>query len=147
MISVVIPVKNGGTDLVRCLEAIARQIVDHPVEVVVVDSGSEDGSPDRARALGARVLEIPPEDFSHGGARMLGARQARGDVLVFTSQDAYADDENWLSRLVAPLTGEKVAGIYGRHSRTSMPTRQSGTFSTSSTGLSRGHSDSSTRHG
>ena len=114
MISVVIPVKNGGADLVRCLEAIAAQAVDEMVEVVVVDSGSDDGSPDRARALGARVIEIPPEEFSHGGARMLGAREARGDVLVFTSQDAYADDEHWLARLVAPLVRTHVAGVYGR---------------------------------
>ena len=51
VISVVIPVKDGGADLVRCLDGIARQEVDEPVEVVVVDSGSRDGSADaRARA-------------------------------------------------------------------------------------------------
>ena len=114
MISVVIPVKNGGLDLVRCLEAIAGQQVEDDVEVVVVDSGSTDGSARRACRHGAVVLEIPPEEFDHGGARMLGVRAASGDVLVFTSQDAYADDEHWLARLVAPLGGENVAGVYGR---------------------------------
>ncbi len=103
MISVVIPVKDGGLDLVRCLEAIARQQVDEEVEVVVIDSGSSDGSVERARRLGARVHEIRPEEFSHGGARNLGAELARGDILVFTSQDAYATDETWLASLVAPL--------------------------------------------
>ena len=44
MISVVIPVKDGGADLMRCLEAIAHQRVDEEVEIVVVDSGSRDGS-------------------------------------------------------------------------------------------------------
>ena len=114
MISVVIPVKNGGVDLVRCLEAIARQDVDDEVEVVVVDSGSTDGSPERARDLGARVIEISPEEFSHGGARTLGASVAHGDVLAFTTQDAYANDEHWLAHLVAPLVSERVAGAYGR---------------------------------
>lgn len=114
MISVVIPVKDGGLDLVRCLEAIARQQVDDEVEVVIVDSGSADGSAHRARALGARVLEIDPDEFSHGGARTLGVREAQGNVLVFTSQDAYADNEHWLARLVAPLEREGVAGVYGR---------------------------------
>jgi glycosyltransferase involved in cell wall biosynthesis len=114
MISVVIPVKDGGLDLVRCLEAIGRQEVDDAVEIVVVDSGSSDGSPRRARDLGARVVEIPAEEFSHGGARTLGASEADGEVLVFTTQDAYAADEHWLARLVAPLRGEGVAGVYGR---------------------------------
>jgi rhamnosyltransferase len=115
VISVVIPVKNGGSDLVRCLEAIARQRVDDAVEVVVVDSGSQDGSAGRARSFGARVHEIPPTEFHHGRTRNLGARLAGGDVLVFTSQDAYAASESWLADLTAPLRNDhSLAGAYGR---------------------------------
>jgi len=115
MISVVIPVKDGGLDLVRCLQAVARQHVDEEVEVVVVDSGSSDGSAERALELGARVHEILSEEFTHGGARNLGADLARGDIVVFTSQDAYAVDEHWLATLVAPLRADAaVAGVYGR---------------------------------
>lgn len=127
MISVVIPVKDGGLDLVRCLEGVARQQVDDEVEVVVVDSGSRDGSVARARALGARVHEIPSQEFTHGGARNLGAELARGEIVVFTSQDAYAVDEGWLTALVTPLLGNtRVAGIYGRqipHDGASPPER------------------------
>lgn len=115
MITVVIPVKDGGRDLVRCLEAITGQQVDQEVEVVVVDSGSTDGSPETARQLGARVHEIPPAEFNHGGTRNLGARLAKGDVLVFTTQDAYAENADWLARLVAPLASDPgIAGVYGR---------------------------------
>jgi rhamnosyltransferase len=115
VISVVIPVKDGGTDLVRCLDAIARQRIDEPVEVVVVDSGSCDGSAERARSLGARVHTIAPEEFHHGRTRNLGARMASGETLVFTSQDAYAASELWLARLTAPLReDDTVAGVYGR---------------------------------
>ena len=127
MISVVVPVKDGGADLVRCLAAIAGQRLDEEVEVVVVDSGSRDGSPDRARELGARVHEIPATDFNHGRTRNLGAGLAGGDVLVFTSQDAYPADDGWLAALVAPLRGEGgVAGVYGRqlpHADASPPER------------------------
>ena len=116
MISVVIPVKDGGTDLLRCLESIRAQRVDEEVEVVVVDSGSADGSVERARQLGARVHEIPAEDFNHGRTRNLGVELARGETVVFTSQDAYAEDDDWLACLVAPLrSGSDVAGVYGRH--------------------------------
>jgi rhamnosyltransferase len=114
VISVVIPVKNGGPDLRRCLDAIALQRVDDEVEVVVVDSGSSDGSVEVARAAGARVHEIPPAEFNHGGTRNLGASLARGDKLVFTSQDAHAEDPDWLAALTAPLDDPRVAGAYGR---------------------------------
>lgn len=114
MISIVIPVKDGGEDLVRCLDAIARQRIDETIEVVVVDSGSRDGSVERARERGARVHTIPPTEFHHGRTRNLGCELARGDTLVFTSQDAYAASDSWLARLTAPLDGEGVAGVYGR---------------------------------
>jgi rhamnosyltransferase len=115
VISIVIPVKNGGADLVRCLEAIARQQVGDEVEVVVVDSGSRDGSVERARRSGAVVQEIPPDEFHHGRTRNVGAAIARGEVLVFTSQDAYAADDSWLATLTSPFrTDETIAGVYGR---------------------------------
>ncbi|HEX8206063.1 MAG TPA: glycosyltransferase [Solirubrobacteraceae bacterium] len=109
-----IPVKDGGADLRRCLEAISIQTVDDDVEVVVVDSGSRDGSAELAEEHGARVHRIPPEEFNHGGTRNLGVDLARGDRLVFTSQDAHAEDGDWLGRLVAPLDDPQVAGAYGR---------------------------------
>ena len=115
MISVVIPVKDGGADLARCLDAVGRQVVEHEVEVVVVDSGSRDGSAELARSRGARVHEIPASEFGHGRTRNLGAELAQGEILVFTSQDAFAVDETWLARLVAPLgSGVRFAGVYGR---------------------------------
>jgi rhamnosyltransferase len=115
VISIVLPVKDGGRDLDRCLAAITAQQVDEGVEVVVVDSGSTDGSPDRARAAGAVVHEIPPEEFGHGRTRNLGVSIARGDLVAFTSQDAVADDDRWLGSLAAAArSGPDVAGAYGR---------------------------------
>jgi rhamnosyltransferase len=114
LISVIIPVRNGGEDLRRCLEAIRRQETGEEVEIVVVDSSSTDGSAELARSQGARVEVIPVEEFNHGATRNRGAELARGDMLVFTSQDAVALDSDWLARLVAPLSDQRVAGVYGR---------------------------------
>jgi glycosyltransferase involved in cell wall biosynthesis len=87
-ISVVIPVKDGGEDLIRCLDGIRSQQFDGLIEIVVVDSGSGDGSVEFARERGALVHEIPAHAFSHGASRNLGARLATGEFLVFISQDA-----------------------------------------------------------
>jgi rhamnosyltransferase len=115
VISVVIPVKNGGEDLGRCLAGIAAQRIDEEVEVVVVDSGSTDGSVEAARAAGAVVTEIDPAEFGHGRTRNLGVGIAQGELVVFTSQDAVADDETWLAHLAAAArSGPDVAGAYGR---------------------------------
>jgi rhamnosyltransferase len=115
MISVVIPVRDGGVDLGRCLDGIARQRIDEEVETVVVDTDSRDGSRELARSRGARVLEVGPSGFGHGATRNLAAAEAKGDLLVFTTQDAYAADASWLARLSEPLRGdESLAGVYGR---------------------------------
>jgi rhamnosyltransferase len=115
MLSVVIPVRDGGEDLRRCLDAIARQEIDEPVETIVVDTASRDGSRELARDYGARVLEVGATEFGHGATRNRAAAEASGDMLVFTSQDAYAADAQWLSRLTGPLRGDGgVAGVYGR---------------------------------
>ena len=115
MISIVIPVKNGGQDLERCLSAIGAQNTQEKVELVVIDSGSSDGSVGIARAHGALVREIPPEQFGHGKTRNLGASLASGEILVFISQDAVPTDELWLAKLIEPLRSDlEVAGVYGR---------------------------------
>jgi len=115
VITVVIPVKDGGDGLRRCLEGVLAQEVEEGFEVVVVDSGSTDGSRDLAIESGAKVIDIPPAEFNHGAARNLGAAAGTGEILVFTVQDAFPVDDRWLERLVAPLReDESVGGVYGR---------------------------------
>jgi rhamnosyltransferase len=116
LISVLIPVRNGGDELVRCLERIAAQVIDEEFEVLIIDSGSTDGTPERARAHGARVHEIPAAEFHHGRTRNLGAQLARGEIIVWTTHDAYPDSDKWLDLLTKPLRDREpdLAGVYGR---------------------------------
>jgi rhamnosyltransferase len=116
VISIVIPVKNGGSSLRRCLEAIRDQRVDDEIEIVVVDSGSRDGSQALARSFGAVVHEIEPSEFNHGETRNLGARLSSGETVVFTVDDALPLNDRWLAELTAPLhVSREIAGTYGRH--------------------------------
>ena len=103
-----IPVHNGGGLLERTLDALARQTVEH--ELLVCDSGSSDGSLEVARAHGARVIEIGPEEFNHGGTRNLLVGEATGERVALLTQDAEPADEGWLEAL---LSGFELAGDVG----------------------------------
>jgi glycosyltransferase involved in cell wall biosynthesis len=110
--SVAIPVRNGGKLLAGVLDALAAQTVAH--ELLVCDSGSNDGSVALARAHGARVLEIAPERFSHGATRNLLMDAATGAHVAMLTQDAQPADEHWLARLLAGFElAPDVAIVFG----------------------------------
>jgi glycosyltransferase involved in cell wall biosynthesis len=110
--TVAIPTRNGGELLARTLAALERQTVEH--ELLVCDSGSTDGSPGLARGHGARVIEIPPSRFSHGGTRNMLMHEAAGTHVAFLTQDAEPEDERWLERLLAGFSlAADVAIVYG----------------------------------
>jgi glycosyltransferase involved in cell wall biosynthesis len=115
-VSVVVPVKDGARHLGELLEAVARQRIDADVEVLVVDSGSRDGSVAIAREHGARVIEIPSAEFGHGRTRNMAADEAAGDRIAFLTQDATPAGERWLAQLVEPLdSGRRVGLAFGPH--------------------------------
>lgn len=115
MISVCIPTKNARPEFARNLQAWRTQRLGEETELVVVDSGSRDTTVETARALGARVLTILPEDYNHGETRNLLARQARGDLLVFTVQDAWPVNHSTLDQLTNPLRQDPgLAGVTGK---------------------------------
>jgi len=112
--SIIIPAKNGATHLAKNLELIYAQSYPHPFEVIVIDSGSVDGTLDIVKRYSAKLVEIRPEDFGHGKTRNLGAKLAEGKYLVFITQDAIPATDRWLSNLVRNLESPEVAGVYGR---------------------------------
>lgn len=116
-VSVVYPTKNAGRLLEASLAAVRRQVGSFElVEIVAVDSGSTDGTQGVLERHGVRVLRIPPREFGHGRTRNLGAHAARGEIVVFLTQDAEPADERWLDRLVAPLVADPLlAGTWSRH--------------------------------
>ena len=85
-VSVVIPVRNGGSNFRRCLEAI-HDSGPPPYEVLVVDDGSTDESARMACESGATLLMTPQPGGGPAVARNVGAIQAGGDVILFVDSD------------------------------------------------------------
>jgi glycosyltransferase involved in cell wall biosynthesis len=113
-VTVALPVRNGGALLGEVLAAVRAQRVDH--ELLVIDSGSTDGSADLARRHGARVVEIPHSEFSHGGTRNRLMELASGDHVAFLTQDSVPAGPGWLAALLGGFAlADDVALVFGPH--------------------------------
>ncbi len=114
LLSIIIPTWNGAADLRKLLVVLARQTV-CVQELLVVDSSSADETVTIAREFGAEVIVIPQAEFDHGGTRTMIARKARGDILIFLTQDAVPVSVDALEKLIQPLLAdETIAVSYGR---------------------------------
>lgn len=115
--SVVIPTKNAGAQFAEVLKAVVGQEAPWPFEVVVVDSGSSDGTVALCeRTPGIRLYRIAPEEFGHGKTRNLGISLTSGEMIALITQDALPADNRWLFELVAAVEqSPDIAGSFGRH--------------------------------
>ncbi len=102
-VSVIIPTLDAGPGFGRVLGAIRGQRGLGDIEILVVDSGSTDGTVELARRYGATVRQIPNAEFNHGATRDAAAERASGDVLLMTVQDAVLVGRDALRMLVLEL--------------------------------------------
>ncbi len=113
-VSIVVRALNEAKYLPYLFEGLADQ-TRQPEEIILVDSGSTDGTRKIAIAAGSVVEKIKPEDFTFGRALNRGCESATGDILVFVSAHVYPHDKYWLERLVSPFENHSnVALVYGR---------------------------------
>ncbi len=114
--SVVILTFNGERYLGEVLDSVFRQTASFQYEVIIIDSGSTDGTLDIVRSYPLQLHEIPNSEFNHGETRNLGARLARGRFVAYLTQDGTPANQCWLQYLVdAFALGPKVAAVYGLH--------------------------------
>jgi glycosyltransferase involved in cell wall biosynthesis len=115
-ISIIILTKNAGTSFRETLSAIYNQKEVPSFEVIIIDSGSNDGFLEICSQFPVRLVQIPPVEFGHGRTRNFGSSLAAGEFLVFLVQDALPLDAYWLRNLLEPLlTDNRVAGAYSRN--------------------------------
>jgi rhamnosyltransferase len=117
-ITVFIPTYNGEGYIKECIDAVLGQSLPdgYLLELLIIDSGSSDRTVEVIRSFGDRVtlLEIPNAEFSHGGTRDKAAHLAKGEFVLFLSQDAVPASERWLINMTEPfLMSEQVGCVLG----------------------------------
>lgn len=113
--SIVIRTYNESKHLPALLQAISQQKLEEgqQYETIVVDSGSTDGTLDIVESCGCRLIHIRKEEFSFGRSLNVGCAQAQGECLVFISGHCIPKNGHWLSRLIAPLSRDRIVYAYG----------------------------------
>ncbi len=117
-VSIVIATSNRADSLVRTLDSLLH--VNYPsdkLEILVIDDGSTDHTPEAVKALTesfqpAPLLchSLPKGNITH--ARNRGAKEAIGEVVVFTDDDCTFEPD-WLRTLVQPLQDTQIGAVGG----------------------------------
>lgn len=123
-VSVIIPTYNEEKVIEECLESLSKQSVkDLPAgrqgfEVVVVDDGSSDNSKvkiqkSKIQFKNQKITLLEQSHKGAGAARNLGAKHAKGEILVFVDSDM-TFDRNFLKNLIKPIVTNKIAGTFSK---------------------------------
>ena len=109
----IIPTYNGRGELARLIASLREQTLAY--DLVIVDSGSTDGTADLGRVQATTFIPIDKRDFNHGGTRQMAVdRFPDHDVLVFLTQDAVLAAPNSLERLVANFDDPTIGAVCAR---------------------------------
>lgn len=111
-VTVVIATLSRPDELTKCLECLARQST-RPLEVIVVDTSRDDES--RQVVTRYRGVSYLRNDSGIGSlplSRQIGLSAARGEIVAYLDDDAYADPD-WLEKLASEY-GEGVGGVGGQ---------------------------------
>jgi glycosyltransferase involved in cell wall biosynthesis len=113
-ISVIIPVFNEEAVVKKCLESLLKQKL-KDYEILVVDDGSNDKTLEELLEFKTRkhIEILKQKHLGPGLARNLGAKQAKGGILVFVDADMEFE-KNFLEKLVEPIKKGLAIGTFSK---------------------------------
>lgn len=112
-VACIIPTYNGRADLSRLFDSLCEQSL--LFDLFVVDSSSNDGTPELVRSRECNLVSISSREFNHGGTRqMMVESNSEYDIYVFLTQDAYLENQHALEKLIAPFSDARVGAVCGR---------------------------------
>jgi len=113
-VSVLIRAKNEARDIGKTLDVLFSQTHKN-IEIIIVDSGSTDGTLNIARRYPVRIYEIKPEDFTWGYSLNYGFQQAKGRYVINLSAHALPLSNDWIEKLIANFDDEDVAAVMSKN--------------------------------
>ena len=112
-VSIIIPVYNAEKTIAACLQAVLHQDYENVLEVIAVDDGSTDRTPQIAKSF-HQVRRFSQKNSGPAAARNRGIEESRGELIAFTDADCLPRAD-WISRLVKNVGGPKVAVVAGSY--------------------------------
>src|SRR6476661_3817101 len=113
MISVVIAVYDGAKFLAAALNSVMRQTC-APGEVIIVDDGSTDASPEIAAGFGPPIMVLRCAQRGSASAFNAGLAEAKGELLAFIDADDLWADEKLAQQSAALAADLSIEAVFGR---------------------------------
>ena len=111
--SVIVPAYNAGKTIGDCLGALTHQsLVPAVYEVIVVDDGSKDGTAEVVKTFPVRYFR--QANRGPAAARNHGAREAHGEIILFTDSDCVPSAE-WIAEMIKPFGDPDVVAVKGAY--------------------------------
>lgn len=113
-VAIVVPTLNAGDKWKRWVVALQKQKLDQ-IEVLLIDSESEDCTVVIAESAGMRCLSIERNSFNHGKTRQIGVELfAKKDIVIFLTQDAILIDKSSIGTILGCFNDDAIGAAYGR---------------------------------
>jgi glycosyltransferase involved in cell wall biosynthesis len=111
-VSVIIPAYDSRSTILETLLSVKNQDYQGSVEIIVVDDGSTDGTPEIADRHSTKVIR--QSNKGPGVARNRGVQEASGDILVFTDSDCVLSP-GFVSEVIKSFQDGNVSGVQGKY--------------------------------
>lgn len=113
-VTIIVRSFNEGWALKETLPALKAQDFTN-WELIVIDSGSSDGSTELIQKAGPRFfIQIRPDEYNPSRVMNLGMKLARSEFGIFLNADATPQNSNWLAPLVKALQDPRTAAAFGK---------------------------------
>ncbi|MCK4766333.1 MAG: glycosyltransferase family 2 protein [Candidatus Aminicenantes bacterium] len=114
--SIVILTHNSIGIVNRLVDALVNQVFNHGYEVIFMDNSSTDDTVaylEKTPFKNKRIFNVPQGEFSHSGTRMKAAKAARGQYMIFFTDDIIPSGRDFLENLTAPVLQGRAVAAYG----------------------------------